>query len=362
LKENQIESVQALRGLAALAVMFFHYRWILNLDTPGLGDQLFGLGAVGVDLFFIISGFVITLSIKRTQPKQISTVIFIKKRAIRLLPAYYVLLLITFLFSGAMSTFHYPEKVRNLLSALTFTPYDAAHAPFYVDASGMYGIRWTLNYEIYFYLITAVSLFFRKNWLVLYGFFACSLVALPLFAGFTPTLNVSGYNFGSAHVNLMTNPIIWQFLAGVTIGLLYPYLKNTPAKWSFPLLFLAIAAAVWGMYFNGYNNHGIDSAGAFLTLLFLAVVICDRYLARYTPRFLVYLGKISYSLYLLHTMLNTALDGRIDKLGISYGWPRFILYSVFAILLAHFSYKYIEQWFSRKLSSGKTTTSHAKPA
>lgn len=54
--------VQALRGIAALSVMLFHFRWNINAQIPGRGDALFGWGATGVDLFFLISGFVITLS------------------------------------------------------------------------------------------------------------------------------------------------------------------------------------------------------------------------------------------------------------------------------------------------------------
>lgn len=347
--------MQALRGLAAVAVMFFHYRWMLSLQTPGLGDQMFMFGALGVDLFFIISGFVITLSVNNSNQGIVASKLFIKKRAVRLLPAYYVLLLITFLLSGAMSIFHYPEKVQNLISAVTFSPLDATHAPFYLNDSGMYGIRWTLNYEIYFYLIMAVSLLFKKHWVALYSFFVCILIVLPFLAGATPTLDVQGYDFNSAYLNLITNPIIWQFLAGVTLGLLYPYLKNIPAVIALPLLLLAIGATIWGIGYQGYYRHGINSAGAFLTLLVLAVVICDRYLANYIPQFLVYLGKISYSLYLIHTVLNAVLSKRLDKLGMSYGWPRFILFCAVAILIAHFSYRYIEQKFSIKFKPVPTS-------
>ena len=56
--KNTINSIQALRGIAALLVVGFHYREALNLTFPTLGDTLFINGAIGVDLFFLISGFI----------------------------------------------------------------------------------------------------------------------------------------------------------------------------------------------------------------------------------------------------------------------------------------------------------------
>ncbi|MBK0123632.1 acyltransferase [Pantoea sp. S61] len=64
--KDTFRGIQALRGFAALSVMLFHFRWNINVESPGLGDKLFGWGATGVDLFFLISGFVITLSAKNT--------------------------------------------------------------------------------------------------------------------------------------------------------------------------------------------------------------------------------------------------------------------------------------------------------
>ncbi|MCW7699566.1 acyltransferase [Serratia marcescens] len=113
MNNGRLDSVQILRGFAALSVMLFHFRWNINLSYPNLGDQLFGWGAVGVDIFFIISGFVITLSAKKLTPGLSAAGVFLKHRARRILPAYFIILLITFLLSGAMSTFHYPEKVQS---------------------------------------------------------------------------------------------------------------------------------------------------------------------------------------------------------------------------------------------------------
>lgn len=341
--DRRFDSIQILRGLAALSVMLFHFRWSINLSYPGLGDRMFGWGAIGVDLFFIISGFVITLSAKKLTPGLSAVGDFLKHRARRILPPYFIILLITFLLSGAMSTFHYPEKVSNLISAITFSPIDASHAPFYVNDSGVYGVRWTLNYEVFFYLVMAACLISKYRWVLLFGAFSLSLVGFPMLAGHASTLAVSGYQFNSAYLNLITNPIIWLFLVGVTFGLVYPYTKKLSSHFRLTVLIVGIAVTTYCIIFSVSLNHGITMSGWYLSILFIAVVLNDKLVTRYMPKFFVTLGEISFSLYLIHTLMNGGIGNRFESLGISDGMPRFIISCVLSILLALVSYKLIER-------------------
>lgn len=345
---SSFKGVQALRGLAALVVMLFHFRWNINSSYPNLGDQLFGWGAIGVDLFFIISGFVITLSAKKLNPGMSAVGVFLKHRARRIFPVYFTILLITFLLSGAMSTFHYPEKVNNFISAITFSPIDANHAPFYVDDSGVYGIRWTLNYEVFFYLVMAVCLISKYRWLLLLAVFSLSLVVFPMLAGHSPTLDVSGYQFNSAYLNLMTNPIIWLFLVGVVFGLVYPYTKNINNKLRIAILLLSIIVTGYCIVFTQSWGHGITMSGWYLSILFIAVVLNDSLITRYIPRFFIVLGDISFSLYLIHTLMNGGIGKRFEDIGIVDGLPRFALSCVLSIGLAYLSYRFIERPASRR--------------
>lgn len=348
MKQDKLASVQALRGLAALAVMLFHFRWNINLSYPSLGDQLFGWGAVGVDVFFIISGFVITLSAKKLTPGLSAAGVFLKHRARRILPAYFIILLITFLLSGAMSTFHYPEKVSNLISAITFSPIDANHAPFYVDDSGFYGIRWTLNYEVLFYLVMAVCLISKYRWPLLFGMFSLSLVVLPMLSGHSPTLDVSGYQFNSAYLNLMTNPIIWMFLVGVAFGLVYPYTKNLNGQLRISILIVSIIVIGYCILFSPSWGHGMTMSGLYLSILFIAVVLNDELITKCIPSFFITLGEISFSLYLIHTLMNGGIGKRFEDIGVADGMPRFALSCVVSIVLAYFSYRFIERPVSRR--------------
>ncbi|QOV56270.1 acyltransferase (plasmid) [Serratia marcescens] len=348
MKQDKLASVQALRGLAALAVMLFHFRWNINLSYPNLGDQLFGWGAVGVDVFFIISGFVITLSAKKLTPGLSAVGVFLKHRARRILPAYFIILLITFLLSGAMSTFHYPDKVSNLISAITFSPIDANHAPFYVDDSGFYGIRWTLNYEVLFYLVMAVCLISKYRWPLLFGMFSLSLVVFPMLAGHSPTLDVSGYQFDSAYLNLMTNPIIWMFLVGVAFGLVYPYTKKLNGQLRMSILIVSIIVIGYCILFVPSWGHGMTMSGWYLSILFIAVVLNDELVTKCIPAFFITLGEISFSLYLIHTLMNGGIGKRFEDIGVADGMPRFALSCVVSIVLAYLSYRFIERPVSRR--------------
>nr|WP_243466002.1 acyltransferase [Sodalis glossinidius] len=154
---QKLKTIQALRGIAAMSVLFFHYRFYLRgNDASGysLWDILFGWGIIGVDVFFVISGFIMVYTTHYYSDGWHSSTRFLLNRAARVIPLYYFCLLVAFLLGGAMSTFHYTEKIKNLFSALTFTVYKTNITPHYIDDDEMYNIRWTLNYEIYFCIVS----------------------------------------------------------------------------------------------------------------------------------------------------------------------------------------------------------------
>ncbi|CAK8738117.1 hypothetical protein SODG_001812 [Sodalis praecaptivus] len=125
-----------------------------------------------------------------------------------------------------MSTFHYPEKIQNLFSALTFTVYKTNITPHYIDDDEMYNIRWTLNYEVYFYIIFALCLLVKSRLitLLIYGLLATCII--PICLGFQPTLSSQGYKFQTAIYGLLSNLIILEFYIGAIIGYLYISLKK----------------------------------------------------------------------------------------------------------------------------------------
>ncbi|PVF37872.1 hypothetical protein A9313_21465, partial [Yersinia pestis] len=309
--KEKIKSIQVLRGFAALSVVLFHYRFYLvpdgtNMEVP---NKLFGWGAVGVDLFFVISGFIMVYVTDGKASGLKTSLNFITNRLTRIIPTYYIILLFSFLTGGAMSIFHYPEKASNLISALTFHPHLTNPAPLYVGSSSMYNIRWTLNYEIYFYLAFAVCLLLKPRLLSLICWFTAPVIA-AYFLMPNVTFSTKGYEFNYVMARFLTNPIILEFGIGVTTGYIFKYFKNSYERLFFTLAtlsFIATAVAIMNGHIRAYN---IITAFA-LSSLVLTFSLADSYIVKFTPRFFTMLGNISFSWYLLHAPLASFLSGKV---------------------------------------------------
>ena len=340
------KSVHALRGLAALSVMFFHFRWSVNATSPELGNALFGWGATGVDLFFLISGFVIVLAIKNTPATLSGMLFFLRRRVFRILPAYYLILIITFLLSGAMSTFHYADKTQNFISALLFQPIYPDHGPYYVDDSGMYGIRWTLNYELYFYLAVGLLLTLPRRGAVITIWFALTLFALPWMAGKSLSLAEQGYELGSAQLNLVTNPMILLFIVGMLIGRSVPLLRQLNSRLMLVLLIMSFILAIILFSHGRFMTHGLTGSGWIYALILSCAVASEASLGKWIPGMLLKLGDISFSLYLVHTLMNEGIGKRLNDLGINEGPLRFTVSVILSLLLAWLSWRFIEKPFN----------------
>lgn len=336
-------SVQLLRGLAAFVVMCFHFRWNINLHHPGVGGKLFGWGAIGVDFFFIISGFVIVLTARNLEPGFPSVIKFIRHRCQRILPVYYVILFISFLLCGAMSTFHYEDKTQNLISALLFMPVWPDHTPFYVNDSGFFGVRWTLNYELMFYALMSLSLFTKYRWYALAAGFCILQLLVPLLSGQQPSMSLNGYSFENIYLQLATNPLMLTFLPGVLIGIGYGYLNRINVKVKWGLLFFSLLLSVYMIFIERNTAHGVCGSGWYLSLLFLSCVINEELIAKITPSFFVSLGDASFSLYLIHGLMNDGIGKRFSDLGIQDGMPRFFASVLVSVFLAFLSYRYVEK-------------------
>ncbi|EJF0328859.1 acyltransferase [Salmonella enterica] len=357
---TKFNSLQALRGVAALLVVLFHYRGFLNdgaKESPTIWDKLFSPGIIGVDIFFIISGFIMVYTTWHYMRGKASLVRFLLNRAIRIIPLYYICLVIAFLLEGAMSTFHYPDKVQNILSALTFTLYKTSTSPLYIDEGGTYNIRWTLNYEIYFYLVFALCLLVKHRVLALvtWGILVTSII--PVIAGYQPAINEQGYPFSSPYFGFLTNPILLEFIIGVIVGWLYIKIKENFTSRKIDLLSSISAVVILVFIIGGIYTgsvHALDRKSSLvLGLLVLSITLAESVLLAFIPRFLTYVGNISFSLYLLHSAVGLAVVKRVGAVGDSTFkmMPSVLLAVGISIFVAHFTHKYIEINLTQKIKN-----------
>jgi peptidoglycan/LPS O-acetylase OafA/YrhL len=342
---HSIKSIQALRGIAACIVVLFHYKWAIDIDLSNpVVSALFNSGGLGVTIFFILSGFIMIYSSRNKS----SAVNFAINRFSRIYPAYLFFILLCFAIDGGMSTFHYADKTTSFVRSFFFLPSITDDAPAYINVNNASGVRWTLNYEMYFYLLMSMSFLFIKKTPALLSMFFIALIAIPAISGFYPSVDIMGYPYSSEIAGFATNPIMYEFMLGVIIAILYIKFASKVSQ-NVSVIFFVVSIIVVGYYslFNGYNDHGLKSSALFMAILFLAIVFNREWLDKITPKALYYFGEVSFSVYLLHNPMMSITRKYIyntDK-----GWHIFFTALILTFVTAHLSHKYLEVKASKVL-------------
>lgn len=302
--KSSIDSIQILRGLAATAVVVHHAirgytinvpASLSNLHQPILGARwLYESLAAGVDIFFVISGFIM-IYVSRPYANGTRPVSdFLARRVIRVYPPYLIITAI-FLLPKLLSYLHgkyvFDLSPLRLLGALTLFPT--------LNESGMIqpivGVGWTLSYEVYFYLAFTVALFVggeRFFWAL------TSLLCIILAAA-----NLTGSNI--TVIRFLHDPIIFEFLCGCVLGKLYLARKLPKLHPVFLLLSVGVILIAGG-FFLANETHpllrfvfwGIPAATIVWSLLHISTSS-----TRSWSRIPLLLGNASYSVYLIHTFV-----------------------------------------------------------
>ena len=276
---SKIVSIQALRALAALGVVWFHASSLLAARTA-MTLSWSKLGSAGVDLFFIVSGFIMwKTAIDRDERVRD----FALKRIMRIVPLYWLttalVLTITLLVPGLMH--NASHDLGHFVASFFFIAWPHPALPGHFWPPVVPG--WTLNYEALFYGVVAISLALRKKWRL--PFCAALLVGLSLCHPLVrPEQTLAFY----------TDPILLEFLFGLILGAtrvqLNPALALTAVICGAGL-FLAVGP--WATDDNRTLMWGVP-----LTLLALGVIKAPAIVFSTSERVWVALGDASYSLYL----------------------------------------------------------------
>lgn len=347
-----------LRGIAAVMVMIFHKRESLNTASVPFGELFFGAAAMGVDLFFIISGFIMVMVTERKPSKLApgkTAWHFFVNRVTRILPLYYFSILLFYALAWHGTAFlHDAKSLENIGKSFVFVPVDFLKvAPFYGYAAVTVG--WTLNYEMFFYLLLTVCLLFGKY---RYTVFASVILVLLFLVPFAFKGNISldahhHYHFALGYLNLMTNPIIWDFILGMLLGAWFVYRKphwDKKVYWVLLSVFSVWVAVNLLAKWNG--GHGVTHWALPLLGLVATLVFYENQYGGCIPKWLLFFGKISFSLYLLHPVAQYETQYLFNNYGLGKwnGTPVYILTSsILAIAAATVTQYLIENHFSNFL-------------
>jgi exopolysaccharide production protein ExoZ len=281
---------------------------------PGAIDILVRFGA-GVDLFFVISGFIMVHTTRGDLGGGRSAARFALKRLQRIWPAYCVLTLVVGILVFGWGLIVDDETRVRLVKSILFLPasYDSVYAR-QIIVQG-----WTLGFEVYFYAVFATSLLFASwRWTFLAAWCGVMLIAVPLAYHASLTDVFQSYamtDYPFSYLKLATNPIVWEFVAGGVAGLIYHSAVQIRSD------VLCSGLAIGSVAFAIWNTFSPIVPGSLGVALVFAIMIATISIASKTieiraPRALRYLGDISYTLYLEHLVVIYVLRSAYAFLGL----------------------------------------------
>lgn len=290
---SRITGLDALRGLAALSVVLFHYTTRYN-DLFGHRSELLVTvpwGHYGVQIFFGISGFVIFMTLDRTT----TLADFAVSRASRLYPAYWTAMVATTAVVMAAG------MADVLVSPGVFVA-DLTMMQGFVGLASVDGVYWTLGVELAFYFAMAGLFQFRllaRIEMVLIGWMTLHWVWIfaPALTGVEPSWFVGSL-------------LVQAHIAFFAIGVSAYRLRSTPTNRRLPQAVIVLALVTIGAC-DGVGPLIVGATSAALLLL-----IALRGIPLLNAPALVWLGAISYSLYLLHQYIGFALIGGLEHAGL----------------------------------------------
>lgn len=296
-----VVSIQYLRGLSALAVALFHTS--VNLPSfawPGFLGREFG--DAGIDVFFVISGFVMLYVSHETAASPAN---FLIRRAIRIIPLYWVMNLFIVALAVLLAVGKTDEIIpSHILQSMLFIPH---FNPASGSAVPLLKPGYTLNYEVYFYLVFSLLLLVRSS--------GRRLALLTLY-GVSATLLFVVTDPRTPMLRIYENPIILEFVAGAWLG--YLFVTGRLAKVDPRVgVAMAILGAVGLPMLHIHNSefealwHGAPAAALVCGAL---VIEANGRLPR--SRLLKLLGDSSYSVYLVNAAVLTAFNIAVMRLHI----------------------------------------------
>jgi exopolysaccharide production protein ExoZ len=333
-----IISLQVLRGIAVLLVVYYHAHGLLIKRHEELGlktdfwmveQGITKFGAIGVDIFFVLSGFIIFYTSRSNLKTRLN---FIKDRVIRIFPIWGIALTVLLLFSafpGVSASY----SIMDILLSYLLIPmnYNGGVKP-------ILEVGWSLYYELFFYFMFAVFLSFG---------FVNRLILMTIAAFFSVWLGYF-YTSETAIFKIATHGRIFEFIAGGWIA--YYYSKGIEFKSGLMIIsFLMIVCFSFGFILVDWwrlEVSGLITRGPIAVLLVLIalhwkseIVICKN--------LLLFLGEASYSIYLFHMFPLILLSGiwKRDMLILSFlnGYFYWFVAFLAGVIAGILAYVYLEK-------------------
>jgi peptidoglycan/LPS O-acetylase OafA/YrhL len=336
---KRLKELDALRGIAALMVLFFHYNLLLGAKSLAI----FKLGVTGVDLFFIISGFVIYMSLTKIN----HGLDFAINRISRLYPTYWICVTITFLF------FCYYNFDKFDIGYLILYFKNLTMFQFYLQAKNIDESYWTLIVEMIFYL--GILFLFYTQWLkhlkIIGVALCCSLIILTQFFYHISIIRKIIY-----YIPLLQ--FIPLFFAGITFHEIY--IKKKKVLTQYIIIILCAFSQIMLFEFAGKSRYIISHLEYTMMIIIyfgLFTLFVNNKLGFIVFKISVFFGEISYALYLIHAYIaqEIFIPYLVNDLQINFWIASLLITLPMVVLIASIITFYIEypsvKWMKAKLKN-----------
>lgn len=347
---NQIGAIQILRAIAALMVVVSHSQNDALTQAMRTGLNFTRLTIfpwdTGVDLFFVISGFIMVYASQRLFATPGAGGTFILRRCIRIVPLYWLITAISLVILAYVAWLgkrSFPSFFE-IASSLGFVPFarpeDGQPRP--LVAQG-----WTLNYEMFFYFVFALFIGFRRN-VAVTGVVLALALAVGLGTIIRPSVTVLAY---------WGDPIVLEFVLGMLTASIW--LRGFRLKRALVLPVILIAMAVLALDLDGMTQTGpiapdlngfgrLLAYGLPMAVLFGAIVLAEPVFKTQSrlSSFFALVGDASYALYLFHPLVIIFARKAYLALGFEKAagfWPLIVADLPLAVALALVVHMMIEK-------------------
>lgn len=340
---RELLSITYLRGAAASFIVLFHAAGRDDVVGSGPLEGIFALGASRVDVFFVISGFSLWLSITRRNP---GTLRFLAERFLRIAPMYWIVTLL--LGGGALLV---PALFPNLrptivdvILSMAFIPHFSTTRPDKIWPVLVQG--WALHYEAIFYVVMGLALAIPSAWRLagIVGTFV-ALTLIGIVAAPTSAVGIT-----------LTDPILLEFAGGVALGWFFARGDRLGRTASIALLVAACVALVGGTILaQTYLSARALFLGGPALLLVAAMIFLEASGGRWPDvPILRILGRSSYSIYLIHGFVISVVarlwvKGGMPTGGIASGLTFVALCTFVSLLAGYVVWRLVEQPLADRL-------------
>lgn len=343
---RQVLSIQVLRGVAAMAVVLGH----ASLETNFVVGQVvmpyaLRYGAVGVDLFFVISGFVMVYSSERLFAAPGGSIHFAARRLIRIVPLYWLMTTVLVLQWWRLGV--WTMSTECVAASYFFVPCagDGTHIP-------ALGAGWTLTYEMFFYALFTFAVMLPRRQAVL-----AVIATLVVFTATRGLWPVSLLNYWAARpVDGEFHGVVLEFAMGAAIALAYREGMRVPRGAALAMLAAGVIGFVVASGFDLHTRSEPTFWGVPCALVVAGSVFAgDPQRPGRSWRAMLALGDASYSLYLTHVVLNFTVRTDAEPVAKALAqispWLYASVLVVLAIVVSLLIYRLIERPMTEALRS-----------